>query len=453
MTSVLVSNNLNNRKAEAMPLRNNNNNKRVEEEARSVHTERHYDKSARSSNSQEKSVHSQKSNVSQEKSVHSERSQVSQKSISDNRSQKSGSQRIEGSANSNRTGDRQYQKMSSSLVSNPDNLVCDDCVNKKQGKNKRDKEDARKNADKEYVQKTNAYVNQQLYLEKQIHLEKLQIYREGIDEQNGNVQAIKGQIKVRELAEKEKVRLQLADNSDLIAHDKMKLERKEKHKNELDEQLDNHYEKIRVNQQTKTDTEKANHNLLIDDAWRGPMKQELKQHYKHNLLAQMNDNEQGKANQHKDKKDKDAQYAEEVKVYNQRDSEARVAIESEKKELFKQELAKQLDNNDQKRQHELEMKDNDDQRHKDRIEVDNIHFRTNMEKKKVEVHGYLQDLTQQAKVKEDEKKQNLIDSKKPEGTGLHVPQKVKKCYNCKDCQRSNPLERMNKMYQSKSKAK
>jgi len=451
MTTVSPSNALNSRQAEALPIRGNNNQKRVEEEARSVHTDRHYDKSARSGNSQEKSV---KSQASQERSVHSQRSQVSQeKAPSDNRSQKSGSQRKEGSASSNRTGEYRYKKLSSSLVSNPDNLVCDDCINKGLGKNKKDRENAHKDADKEYVQKTNAYVRQQLELEKQKHLEKLQMYKEGIDEQNMHLKAMKGELRTKEAMEKERIRLQMADNSDLVAQERMKLEKKEKFRSELDEQLDVHYEKIRINQQYKLDAERANHNLLIDDAWRGPMKAELKQHYKHNLLAQMNDNEQGKLNLEKDRKAKDAQYVEDVKGYNQRDYEAKLAIELEKKELFKQELAKQLNVNEQKRQQDLDLKGADDQQHKDRIEIDNMHFRSNMEKKKIEVHGYLVDLTEQARLKEHEKRLLHIESKKVEGTGLHLPQKVKKCYNCNNCKNNHPLERMNKKYQVKSRAK
>ena len=458
MTSPQNLNNQKGRPVEAMPLRGSGNSKRVEEEARSVHTDRHYDKSARSNNSQEKSVHSTNSQnrsvhsqASQERSMHSQKSQ--EKAPSDNQSQKSGSQRRERSTSSSRTGGQRYQKLSSSLVSNPDNLVCDDCINDSLGKRNKDKNADRKEADREYALRTNAQVKMQLAMEKQRHLEKLQMYRDGIGEQNQNMQALKAQQRAEAEIEKERVRIHLADNSDLIAQERMLLERKERFRGELDQQLDEFHVNQQIKQKYKMDLEKGNHNLLIDDAWRAPLKEELKQHYKNNLLQQMNEKEAWKLDAKKERLVKDAIYVEEVKEYNQRDHETRVAIEAEKKELFKKELAKQMEHNIDKRLQAEELKYNDHQRHQERIESDNVAFRGNIERKKVEVHGYLQDLTQQARDKELDKRQALADSKKPEGTGLHLPEKVKKCYNCNVCKRATALERLNKKYQHKSKVK
>ena len=69
------------------------------------------------------------------------------------------------------------------------------------------------------------------------------------------------------------------------------------------------------------------------------------------------------------------------------------------------------------------------------------------DRKKMQVQGFLQDLTGQLHEKEIEKAQAELDAKKPQGTGLHIPQKVKKCYNCAVCRRNQALERLNKRYE------
>ena len=46
--------------------------------------------------------------------------------------------------------------MSSSLVSNPDNLICDDCINKDIGDKHKNKLQDKKDADKEHALRTNA---------------------------------------------------------------------------------------------------------------------------------------------------------------------------------------------------------------------------------------------------------------------------------------------------------
>ena len=49
------------------------------------------------------------------------------------------------------------------------------------------------------------------------------------------------------------------------------------------------------------------------------------------------------------------------------------------------------------------------------------------------------------------RKAAALEEKKPQGTGLHVPQKMKKCYNCAICRLQTPLERLNNRYKMSRK--
>lgn len=415
---------------------------RVDEDARSVHTDRHYDKSARSNKSQERSV---KSTASDRQSVNSRRSQ----NLADTGSQRSVSQHKSASPASANSGSYVIQRLTSSLVSNPDNLICDDCINGRIKDGHRDRANQAKNADKEHADRTNANLRKQLEEEKARHLAKLRLYRDGIDDQNQDLIAKKARTRLEEEAEKQKILKQLADRSDLIATEQKMQERKDKFRGELADQLASKERERAELEKRQLEHDRAQHNLLIDDAWRAPHKQALKNHYKENLINQMGENDRAKQDEKDRLKAFDANYINEVKIYNKADAEAKAFIESEKKDLLRQELDKQLNENDQKKRDADDLKNQDDQRHKDRIAHDNNVFKDNMERKRIQVQGHLVQLTQQARDKEAEKRQAELDAKKPEGTGLHVPQKVKKCLNCAVCKRITALERLNKRYKIK----
>jgi hypothetical protein len=334
-------------------------------------------------------------------------------------------------------------------VSNPDNLICDDCINGRIVDGQKDRAQLAKDADKEFVDRTNANLRKQLEDEKARHLAKLKMYRDGVEDQNQDIMAKKAKNKLAIEAENQKIIKQLADRSDLDATEQMIQERKYKFTCELDEQLVTHEREKLEKKKKQQEYERAQHNLLIDDAWRAPHKKALKNHYKDNLINQMNDNEKNK----KDEKDRrlelQVDYINQVTAYEKKDAEAKAFIESEKKDLYKQELNKQLLEQDQKKRDASAQKEREHQLNMNTIEHENNVFKDNMERKRIQVQGHLNNLTQQALDKEAEKRQAALDAKKPEGTGLHVPQKVKKCLNCAVCKRITALERLNKRYKIK----
>lgn len=419
---------------ESQAARSTSNNKRIEEEARSVHTDRHYDRSARSNKSQEKSPSQKSRDISPQNGA-----------ADDNKSQRSGRSK-DGSVHSNRSGSYQYNKLSSSLVSNPENLICDDCINKDIGQGHKDKAAVQRQADQEHANRTNAELKRQLEEEKEKHLQKLRLYREGVEGQNADLEAKRGQAKADEEAEKKKIKKQLADKSDLIAKEKEMLARRDKFREDLANQVESN-EANRVNlAREHEELDKKNHNLVIDDGWRAPHQKALKEYYKGNLLNQLADNQEARANAEENRKNEDAQYADEVREYNAKDRAARAKIELEKKELLKNELQKQLAENEDKKQNAKTDKAEEDDKHRQKIKFDNDVFYENMEKRRNIVQGHMQDLVAQKEEAEAAKKLAAAEAKKAQGTGLHIPHKLKKCYNCAVCRLVKPLERLNKRY-------
>lgn len=418
---------------ESSPVRSTSNNRRIEEEARSVHTDRHYDKSARSNKSQERNG--------------SQRSREQSPQDAENKSQRSShSQQRDGSARSNRSGSYQYNRLTSSLVSNPDNLICDDCINRDQADHHKAKGAALREADKEHANRTNEELKRQLEEEKARHLEKLRLYREGVEGQNADLAAKRAKGQADDEAEKKKIRKQLADRSDIIAKEKEMLERRDKFRGELADQVALNEQNRVALARDQLEADKKNHNLVIDDGWRGAHQKALKDYYKDNLLNQLADNDAARGDAARARKQEDEEYVAEVKAYNEKDRAARAKIEAEKRDLLKTELEKQLGENDDKRRQARADKEADDEKHKAKIAFDNQVFYENMEKRRNIVQGHMADLVQQKSDAEAAKKAALLEEKKATGTGLHVPGKVKKCYNCAVCRLQKPLERLNKRY-------
>ena len=423
-----------------VPLRSTTPSRRLESEARSVHTERHYDRSVRSGMSQERSV---RSNISQER-----RSGMSQNDNASRRSGRSGmSQKRESSVRSGRSSSMyRYERATPSLISNPDNLVCDYVVNQQMINDRRAKEMNKHLEDKEHANRTNAELKRQLEQEKERHMQKLKLYKEGIEAQNQDLQDRRVQETEQIQIEKKKILKQLADNSDLIAIEKKMLERQDQFREELREQLGQNHLKTTQNLQEKLELEKNTHNLVIDDAWRAPHQRALRNHYKDNLINQLDDNDKNRQYVKQEQQLADTKYVEEVKAYNARDAQARAQIESEKKEILKNELDKQLGENDEKRRFADELKQEDLKCHIEKIEHDNAIYRDIVARKKVQAQGYLKDLTEQRVERDIKNKEEVVESKKPQGTGLFVPSKVKKYYYCAVTKKLFPIEQLNKRY-------
>ncbi len=154
------------------------------EEARSVHTERHYEKSGKSNKSKEKAETS---------------------------SNASGNQYIRASSN----------------VSNPDNLVCDNCVNTGMLDRKRKILEDQKAKDMEHAQRVHDNIKKQLEDEKLSHMEKMKVYQESIQNQKADLERRRAMEREFEMKEKEKLKGAMANRDDEIAREKRAMEIKE----------------------------------------------------------------------------------------------------------------------------------------------------------------------------------------------------------------------------------
>jgi len=390
----------------------------VGEDARSVRTERHYDKSARSNRSQERqdyqSVRSQQSGRSQGKS-----------------------------ANSSHDFNK-YTRLTNSNVSQPDNLVCDKCINHKAHDDKIRNLQNLKDLDKEHANRVNENLRKQLEDEKRKHLEKLKLYQDAIDNQKADLDRKKELDKQADALEKEKIKIALAKNDDLIALAQQDFERKANFINELRDQIKQDEENKKQKALDQADYDKKNPNLLIDDAWREPHRRLLRDHYKDGLQGQIEDKANDKQNKQNQKKDEDEKYRDELAALKNKDDLEKKAITAQKKEILLNELAEQQKERALIKDLENQIKKAEDDNHKRKIQHDNDVYLDNLFRKKLLNEACLQKVTEQKDALDLKKKLDREEARKPGLTSVPIPQKDTKRYNCKVCDHQYPINQMNR---------
>jgi hypothetical protein len=315
------------------------------EDARSVRTERHYDKSTRSNRSQE---------LKQDN-----------KSVRSTSSHNSHRQSVQSSHDFNK-----YQRISSSNVSQPDNLICDHCINHKQHNDKlHDLADKRAN-DREHALRVNENIRKQLEDEKRRHLDKLKLYQDAIDQQKNDNDRKKGLERENEAKEKERIRNALAKNDDLLALQADEYRKKQIFIHDLKEQINLHDQLKAERTKEQLEFDRQNPNLLIDDAWREPHRRLLQNHYKDNLLDQLKDKEAEKQQDKERRQLEDLDYKQKLEELKHKDKILRDKLEAQKKGLFQDELKNQLKEKDQLKDLEKQIKAMEDQNYRNKIKHD-----------------------------------------------------------------------------------
>lgn len=390
----------------------------VQEDARSVRSQRHYDKSARSGRSQEPKPDN--------KSV---------RSTSSNNEKKS----VQSSHDFNK-----YTRLTNSNVSQPDNLVCDKCINHDAHKNKLDKLADDKAKDRDHAQRVNENAKKQLEDEKRKHLEKLKLYQDAIDNQKADLEKKKILDKQADAEEKEKIRAALAKDDDLKAEWIWRFERNNGYITELKQQMLEQNEWKNRALEAQVEEDKKNHNLLIDDAWREPHRRLLRDHYKDNLEKQMEDKNVAKQQANDNKKADDKNYKDELARLKALDDKTKKQIEAERKNIINKELADQLDEKAQIKQIEKQIKDLENENHKRKIQHDNDVYLDNLFRKKQLENEVLNKIGDQINQNDLKRKLANEEAKKPGLTSVPIPPKLEKNYNCKVCSHSYPLKFMNR---------
>ncbi len=110
----------------------------------------------------------------------------------------------------------EYFRVKGSNVSNPDNLICDNCVNKNMYDNNLKDLQKQKDLDKEFANQINENLRKQLEDERRRNLGKLKIYQDAIQNQRDDQEKRRDMEKDLEAQENEKIRQMLNNKDDLL---------------------------------------------------------------------------------------------------------------------------------------------------------------------------------------------------------------------------------------------
>ena len=416
----------------------------VDEDARSVNTSRHYDRSQRS----DKSGRNTPENLSQ-RSGRSQENKSQKGSTQDNKSQRSTSNNDNKSQRSTSQSGAQYQKLSTSNISNPDNLICDNCVNHKMHDDKVDNLEKQRANDREHAQRVGDNIRQQLADEKQRHLEKLRLYQNAVDQQLIDHQNRKDNDRVQKTQEDEKIYQMITNGDGFLARQQREVEanrerRKQEFVEELKDQLVHGQELKQLKAQEAWELDQKNHNTLIDDGWKEPHRRALKQHYKDNLLNQIDELNVEKDALKNQKQEENERYRQQVNEAVEGDKALRQQLDAQKKQIFQDEIQNQLAEKRRLGEVNDQIRSLEDENHRRKLNHDEqVHY-DNLKRKQAQMQDYLGTLTQQMQDQQLNKHLSKEEAKKPTNVTLLLNEKKHKCYNCNVCKNAYPLKLLNK---------
>jgi len=332
----------------------------------------------------------------------------------------------------------------STNISQPDNLVCDNCINQHLHDDKVKGMQKQRDLEKEYVQRLDDNLKKQALDEKERHLEKMRLYQEAITQQRDDINIRKHQQLMEQEKEKERIRRMMMNREEELARLQKEQEKKAYFINDLKNQIDAVQARRQREAQQNLEFDRQNPNLLIDDSWREQHRNVLKQHYRDNLVEQLNDAIQDKQIQ------KQAKLSEEIAHRNfaeqaaAQQDELRRKREAEKRELFKQTIKDQLHDKQAQNDYEKYLKAMDDQNLRMKLDNDHAFARENANRRQKIMKDYLNELGQQMEDLHLNRKLQKEDDRRPGLNTLPLPEKHDKCYNCKVCRHKYPLKMLNK---------
>lgn len=339
-----------------------------------------------------------------------------------------------------------YEKVSDSQISQPDNLVCDNCANRNIHEQKLQDAADQRLRDQEFAQKVSDNMRQQLEEERKRQLDKLRVYQDAIDKQRKDQIDRKEADKMAQEVENEKIRKNLDNRDDEIARLEKERMKKLNFIGDLKDQMEN--KKALEDQKRRADEEEAKRhpNLLIDDGWRQPHREAMKDYYKNYLIDQVNEAEKNKEKEKDKLKREDDEYKKKLAQLNADELNRQRQIEDDKKRIFMEEVDKQLLDKEKMKDFENRIKAAEDDNYRRKLEQDRQAYLDNIFKKKKQVDEYLQTLGKQIVDKDMEKRIAELEAKKRYNTTLCLGKKPTKCYNCAVCRNIYPLKMLNKKH-------
>lgn len=339
----------------------------------------------------------------------------------------------------------EYLKATQSNISNPDNLICDYCVNQSLHNVKVQNANAYRRQEMDHAALIQDDLKRQLEDERRRHYEKLKTYQEQIDAQKVDQEQRLMKNRALEDEENKKIRNMLNENTQQDwARAQKQMEQKQRYINELGDQLARNYEARQQKYFQDEENERKNKNLLINDAEKEMQRRAMNEQYKRNIKSQLEDQMREKEGRKDlDKAENDA-YRKRVQEMITKDIEARKNMDRAKKEAFLGEVDRHLAMRDQIKGWEKEAK---------AIELDNLAKKLAIDRqmeadkaqaKRAQRSQYIKTLGDQIADKEAERQAAAAMQKQAMNATLMIPQKQDRCYNCAKCRNMYPIKLLNK---------
>lgn len=338
-----------------------------------------------------------------------------------------------------------YLRATNSNISNPDNLICDYCVNKDLANAKVDKANALRRQEIEHAAAVDNEIQRQVEAERHHHQQKLLAYQGQIDAQKHDLEERRRRERELEGEENRKIRNMIEENNYVDwKRVQQQQEQKQRYLNDLEDQLGRTFEARREKAQREAEEDRANPNLLIDDASRDAIRRAKMDQYKRNIKSQLEDQVRDKSGKREAERAENDAYRQKVQEMINKDIEARRSMANAKRRVFVNEVEQHLALRDQLKAQERNVK---------AVELDNLAQKLaydrqqELEKvqiKKNQMANYIKSLGNQIADKEAEKQARAeLDKQLHNGT-LLIPQKHDRCYNCAKCRNQYPIKLLNK---------
>lgn len=340
---------------------------------------------------------------------------------------------------------RDFSKVSSSNVSNPDALVCDYCVNKNLHDGRIQMASNFKQNEADHNRQVAENLKRQIEDDKRRHIEKVKMYQDAINAQLSDHQMRKHKNRELEAVEQQKVRNMLDnaghDDSQKLHNQQIQ---KQRYIVDLNDQMAKQYEARNKKYQQELEADKNGKALLINDEMRDQLQQNAKLHYQRNIKNQLDDQTKQKDEKKEQQRLENDAYRKRVQEMINKDIETRKAMEKVKKQAFIHEVDRHLDMRNEYKQMEHDAK---------KYELDNIQKKFAQEKdfdkekalaKKNQMQEYIKTLGCQIADKTIEKQNQAEREKQVYGGTLLIQEKKNRCYNCAQCRKIYPLKVLNK---------
>lgn len=338
----------------------------------------------------------------------------------------------------------EYQRVTDSNITNPDNLICDVCLNQDQHRKKLEELERDRIRDKEFAREIQKRLQRDLENEKDKMAEKQRIYQDAIKNQKEDFERRKQWEADLRKREDERLLQLMADNSDILKRLEEDQERKQNFINDLKMQI--RADEIKRMKRYEEDRElsRDNDNILINDERRADEQHARKEHYKKRLLNQMDENYEQRKGQKMQMDQEDADFRRKMREALEEENRKLMEINGKKRKLFLDDVQRQLEDKERVKQRNRDLSEMEDEALRKKAMNEEDDYRDKMFKKKQQMQEYLNDIMGQKEAMKMKKDLENQAEKEYKNTGYHIPEKHEPCYNCARCRRIYPLRNLNK---------